>query len=91
MAKILISDMYCTKCGKRNMSVPRKKGGERESGHLKKIFCIYCGMQWNAAECDQNGYYTYKDFMTEFENGNFDEEGQRKETYAQLKARLRKE
>lgn len=91
MAKILISDMYCTKCGKRCMSIPRKKGGERESGHLKKIFCVYCGMQWNAAECDQNGYYTYRDFMTEFENGNFDEEGQRKETYAQLKARLRKE
>ena len=68
MAKILISDMYCTKCGNRCMSIPRKKGGERESGHLKKIFCIYCGMQWNAAECDQNGYYTYRDFMTEFEN-----------------------
>ena len=88
MAKTLISEMYCTKCGNRCMSIPRKKGGERESGHLKKVYCIFCKTEWNAAECDQNGHYTYRDFKLEFENGNFDEEGQRKETLAQLKARI---
>ena len=62
MAKTLISEMYCTKCGKRCMSIPRKKGGERESGHLKKVYCIFCKTEWIAAECDQNGHYTYRDF-----------------------------
>ena len=37
MAKILISDMYCTKCGKRCMSIPRKKGGERDL--IKNQWC----------------------------------------------------
>lgn len=36
-----LSDMYCPECGLR-MTVPRKKGGQREKGHLKRIFCIKC-------------------------------------------------
>ena len=32
------SEFYCTKCGKRGFDIPRKRGQEREAGHLKRLW-----------------------------------------------------
>jgi hypothetical protein len=83
MIKTIISDLYCTACGSRGIPIPRKKGAEREGGHLKKLFCLKCQKEVNHVEC--KGSYTYNDFLFEFENHNFDENGNRIRTYGQLK------
>lgn len=66
-----ISDMYCTVCGKKGLSIPRAKGSYREPGHLKKLFCYECKCDTNHAECRGFGKYTYEDFREEFELGRF--------------------
>lgn len=70
------SRFFCTKCGKEGISISRKKGSLRESGHLKKLYCIYCQEEVNHAEIRDNGSYTYDDFLEEFKSGRFIE-GQR--------------
>lgn len=75
--KINISDFYCCSCGKRVLPLPRKDGQGREPGHLKKLYCLYCKEEKNAVEIRENGKYTYEDFMIEYLNGNFDENGKR--------------
>jgi len=71
------SRFFCTKCGKEGIPIQRKKGQERESGHLKKLYCIYCGEEVNHVEIkEDNPAYTLEDFKEEFELGRF-EEGQR--------------
>ncbi|AXF52447.1 MAG: ribosome associated inhibitor A [Caudoviricetes sp.] len=66
-----ISDMYCTNCGNKGLSVPRMKNSYRESGHLKKIFCCECKKETNHVECKGFGKYTYENFKEEFELGRF--------------------
>ena len=66
-----ISDMYCTKCGRRNIPIARIKGKYREAGHLKKLYCIYCKEEVNHCEIRQFGKYTLEDFKKEFELGRF--------------------
>lgn len=67
-----MSDMYCTCCGKKNIPIPRKRGQEREPGHLKKMYCIHCKKTVNMVEVKDFGSgYTVDDFMWEFSNGNF--------------------
>ena len=83
----IISDFYCTKCGNKGIPIWRKKGAKREAGHLKKLFCLNCGEEKNCVEC--NEYYTYEDFLFEFENNNFDETGKRIYTINQLKELIR--
>lgn len=81
--KSVVSDFYCTSCGRRGIPIQRKKGAEREGGHLKKLFCLNCQREVNHAEC--KGSYTYDNFLFEYENKNFDEQGNRIRTYGQLK------
>lgn len=69
--KIIISNMYCTKCGRRGVDIPRLPGQQRESGHLKKLFCLHCGEETNHAEISPFGTYTLDDFKEEFELGRF--------------------
>lgn len=69
--KITISEMYCTKCGKQGISIPRKVGKEREAGHLKRMYCPHCKEETNHAEIRPFGDYDKNDFLIEFENGNF--------------------
>ena len=38
---LTISDMYCEKCNFKT-TVPRKRGQQREKGHLKTMFCPRC-------------------------------------------------
>lgn len=65
------SRFFCTACGKEGMEIPRKNGQQREAGHLKKLYCIYCKKEVNHAEIKENGNYTIEDFKREFNSGVF--------------------
>ena len=65
------SRFFCTKCGKEGLPVYRKMGQERKSGHLKKLYCLYCGEETNHCEIKDSGKYTYEDFEQEFKMGRF--------------------
>ncbi len=88
---ILGHEFYCTRCSNKGIPIPRRKGAEREPGHLKKLFCLTCGMETNHAECIPNSRYTHEDFLIEYENGNFDENGLRILPYREFKRRLHNE
>ena len=75
--KTTTSEFYCTKCGRRGIPISRKIGQQREAGHLKKLYCIYCGEEVNHAEVSPFGEYNYENFKSEFELGRFLEEGTR--------------
>lgn len=78
---ISISDFYCTVCGNKGLPVVRTKGKEREPGHLKKLFCLHCQKECNMIEIKPRGKYTLDDFWKEYNYGNFDENGNRKEEW----------
>ena len=82
---IVLSEFYCTKCGNKGIPIMRRKGAEREAGHLKWIFCLKCQQEWNHVECKSYSHYDYNDFLLEFEYSNFDNEGNRKMPYGELK------
>ena len=82
------SDFYCTSCGHKGIPIIRNSGKEKEPGHLKKLYCLYCNTEKNMVEVKQKGKYTLEDFLIEFENGNF-ENGQRKLPYRQFIAEIR--
>lgn len=83
-----MSAMYCCKCGNRGIDIARRVNGYRESGHLKKLYCIYCKQEWNHAEVRPFTNYSYEDFQLEMKYNNFDEEGNRKEPYKIFKRKL---
>lgn len=85
-----VSDFYCTCCGKRGLSLPRPERKQREPGHLKELFCFYCGEEKNAVEIKQNGRYTLEIFKAEFERGNF-KDGNRVEPYRQFYGKVKQE
>ena len=85
------SEFYCTKCGKRGFDIPRKRGQEREAGHLKRLWCLNCKEEHNHVECKPWTKYDYNDFLLEFNEGNFDEEGNRILPYGEFRAKLNKE
>lgn len=68
-----LSDFYCTECGNRGLSIPRKHGQARESGHIKDLLCIYCNKRTKHVEISEHGGYTYFDFKQDFEDGVFKE------------------
>lgn len=70
-ARVTISDFYCTECGKKGMPLARKIGSQREAGHLKKLYCIYCQKEVNHAEIRPFGDYNYEDFKLEYDLGRF--------------------
>ena len=78
---ISLSDFYCTKCGTKGIPCFRTVGKEREPGHLKKLFCLNCQKEQNMAEIRSRGKYNLNDFWIEYEYGNFNEEGLRKEPW----------
>lgn len=80
-----MSDFYCVYCGTKGIPIWRKKGRAREAGHLKKIWCLHCKKETNHAECKPNTQYTYNDFLFEFNNHNFNEEGNRIKTLKELR------
>ena len=82
--KFSMSEFYCTCCGEKGIPIWRKKGAEREAGHLKKIYCLKCKRETNHVECKPFTSYTKEDFNIEFEYRNFDN-GQRIRPYGKLK------
>lgn len=82
---MITNDFYCTKCGQKGIPIIRRKGAEREAGHLKKLWCLNCNKEVNHVECKENSKYDYKDFIIEFEYGNFDTEGNRIRKYGELR------
>ena len=92
MAKTTYSDMYCTQCGRKNIPIQRKTGQERECGHLKKMWCMYCNKEVNMVEVrDFGSGYKKEDFYWEFENGNFDENGNRKLEFGLFRNKMNSE
>lgn len=67
----LESHFYCTKCGKEGIPIQRPEGQRRKTGHLKRLYCIYCNEIVNHAEIRENSDYTYEDFKEEFTLGRF--------------------
>ena len=87
-----ISRMFCCNCGKEGVPIGRKAGHYREAGHLKKLYCIYCGKEWNHAEVrSMHSDYNYDDFKLEMKYNNFDENGNRKIPYRIFRGNLKKE
>lgn len=39
--KMVISSLKCQECGT-ILTVPRKRARQRESGHIKHMFCPFC-------------------------------------------------
>lgn len=85
------SNFYCTCCGRKGIPILRKIGKEKEPGHLKKLYCLYCGREVNHVEIKPNGKYTLNDFNIEYQYGNFTSTGERKLPYKQFEATLKKE
>lgn len=86
-----ISDFYCIKTGLRAISLPRKISKQNEPGHMKKIWCPICNEEHNCCEVRPFGKYTEEDFKIEYEMDNFDESGNRKESYGRCVARYYQE
>ena len=73
----IVHEFYCTQCGEHGIPVHRKYGQFREVGHLKKLYCLTCGKETNHAECISASKYDSSTFFEEFNDGNFDSEGNR--------------
>ena len=91
MNNMLVNNFYCTLCGTKGIPIVRQKGKEREQGHLKKLWCLKCIKETDHAEVKPDGKYTYDDFLLEFNNGNFDENGNRILPFGIFKNKLIKE
>lgn len=69
--RVTQSRFFCTECGKEGIPVWRKKGQERKSGHLKKLYCRYCKKEINHVEIKDGIDYAYEDFLEEYQSGRF--------------------
>lgn len=85
------SRFFCTHCGKENFNIIRRNGRAKESGHLKKLWCWHEKGEYNCVEVKDGTHYDKECFDLEFNYGNFDENGKRKEDFKQFRLRLRKE
>lgn len=65
------SRFFCVECGNEGIPIIRTAGQQREAGHLKKLFCLYCNKETNHAEVRPYGGYELEDFREEFECGRF--------------------
>ena len=88
MSSTIISDFYSCNCGRKGIPLPRRAGSEREAGHLKRLYCIYCAREWNHAEVKPFTKYSFLDFKTEWEYDNFDEYGNRRMPYGELRGKI---
>lgn len=80
--------LYCTKCGNKGIPIRRLDNRNKEEGHLKKLWCIYCKEEVNHAEISHK--YTYSDFLFEYTHNNFDN-GQRILPFKTLKQQYKEE
>ena len=68
---VVKNDFYCTECGNRGIPAARTTRHQREAGHLKRMYCLFCKKETNHAEIRPFGNYRYEDFREEFELGRF--------------------
>ena len=47
--KTALSQLYCPKCGN-IFPIRRSYGQQRNKGHLKKYYCVYCNEEVNCLE-----------------------------------------
>lgn len=66
-----VSRFFCTKCGREGIPIQRTISKEREPGHLKRLYCIYCKEEVNHAEVREIGGYDHDDFKQEYDLGRF--------------------
>lgn len=70
--RVSTSEFYCTYCGKKGIPIARLSSQQREPGHLKKLFCLYCQKETNHVEIKAKGQrYTVDDFQKEFLMGRY--------------------
>ncbi len=74
---ILKHHFYCTCCGNEGIPISRIDSSMRETGHLKKLYCLHCEKEINHVECIEGGKYDAILFRMEYESGNFDATGNR--------------
>lgn len=91
MNNLHFSDFYCTQCGNKGIPIVRKAGQQRETGHLKKLYCLHCQKETNHVEIRYPSKYTLDDFWIEFTHNNFTKEGTRKEPWRQFVSKIRQE
>lgn len=86
------SEFYCVKCGNKVFDIWRRKGAERNAGHLKRLYCLKCKEEINCCEIKFGCInYTYEDFLLEFEGKNFNDNGERILPFGEFKQKLIKE
>jgi len=86
----LISEMYCTQCGKKGIDIARRPGKYREPGHLKKIYCVYCKKETNHVEIRPfYSDYNKQDFELEMKHHNFNGDGKRIKPYRIFRGELK--
>lgn len=90
MSKAIVNNFYCTRCGHKGIPISRQDNKMREPGHLKKLYCMFCGQEVNHAECKEFSKYTHEEFLEEFEGGNFTEDGERRLPWRQFLAKARR-
>lgn len=88
MYDMSISDFYCTRCGNKTIPIVRKTSRSREPGHLKKLWCPFCKEEVNCVEIRGFGDYNYNDFLCEYTNNNFDENGNRRQNWKELRREM---
>ena len=52
-----INTFVCTKCGNKGIPISRKQSKQRESGHLKKLYCVHCKEETNHIEIRDFDYF----------------------------------
>lgn len=87
--KMSPSNFYCTICGAKGIPIIRTNNKNRELGHLKKIYCLNCGKETNHAECKDFSNYTYHEFLIEYKNHNFTDNGLRRQPWRQFVASIK--
>jgi len=88
---VSFDEFYCTKCGEKGIPIPRRKGSERNAGHLKRLYCLNCKREVNFCECKPFSKYTHHEFLEEYYGNNFTKDGLRKKEYGLFKDGLIKE
>ena len=68
-------DFYCSKCGEKIYSLPRKTSHKYQKHHMKKLWCWKCHQELNCIECRTDE--EVKEFKAKWKNGDYQEEVQK--------------
>ena len=74
-----ISTFKCTECGKEGIPISRKQSNQRESGHLKKIYCVHCKKETNHVEIREFDYADQFLYMPKYHGQSWKKENDKYE------------